>query len=254
MSESEIIKKGKLKKVLQTGEIDTDNQKVPKKRGRKKKWETTPFKNNYIEDSKDNHISEEPEKIDKDNYKTNNLKFGNMFIKVHDKETQNTTMTDFFVKNKNDECSLAVSSDEEDTCYTKENKSKKVTLYNRGQKSKIKIDLKCYNCHHFFECKPFYLPIDYCNKLERYKLFGNFCSPNCVKSYSLNDKIFQHKSYIIGQFYRKLFGYDFQIRAAPSILTLKEYGGTLTIEEFRKSFYSNSRYIMSNLSSKMVYY
>ena len=89
---------------------------------------------------------------------------------------------------------------------------------------------------------------------QKRKLFGNFCSPNCVKSFSLNDKVFQNKSYLIGQFYRKLFGYNFNIIPAPSVLELKEYGGTLTIEEFRKPFYNNNRYTMANLTSKIVYF
>ena len=253
MSEAIIKKPSKSKKIV-LKDLPPVVESVPKKRGRKKKWETTPFKNNYIEDNEEKYVDTVGEKINNMQYKTNNLKFGNMFIEVHDKEVADTSICDFFITNKNTECEITISSDEEDSCYYKEDTSKKVTLYNTNKIKVVKRELKCYNCHHCFEWKPFYLPIDYCEKLKRYKLFGNFCSPNCVKSYSLNDKIFQHKSYIIGQFYRKLLGYDFQIRAAPSILNLKDYGGTLTIEEFRKSFYNNSRYTLSNLSSKIVYF
>tara|TARA_B100001564_G_scaffold359205_1_gene380119 strand:- start:15571 stop:16278 length:708 start_codon:yes stop_codon:yes gene_type:complete len=231
---------------------NVDNK--PKKRGRKKKFETTPFKNNTIEESNDVIPVKETQTIISDNYKTNNLKFGNIFIEVHDKETSETNISDFFVNSTNDNCRITVSSDEEDNCNFKPDTTKKLTLYNKDNKKGIKHNLKCYNCHHFFNDKPFYLPIDYCTKTNRYKLFGNFCSPNCVKSYCINDRIFQHKSHLVGQFYRKLFGYDFKITPAPSILNLKDYGGTLTIEEFRKSFYNNSRYTLLNLSSKVVYF
>ncbi len=228
---------------------------VVKKRGRKKKYESTPFKSNHIEETVENNlIIDTVEKINKDNYKTNNLKFGNIVIEVHDKESSETNISDFFIENTNDDCKLVISSDEEDNCNIKKDNSKKLTLYNKDNKSNVKKDLKCYNCHHFFNCNPFYLPIDYCNKLDRYKLFGNFCSPNCAKSYSLNDKVFQNKSFLLGQFYRRLFGSDFNITPAPCILNLKDYGGTLTIEEFRKSFYSNSRYTLYNLNSKIVYF
>lgn len=227
---------------------------VVKKRGRKKKYESTPFKSNYIEETTDNQPVNISEKINKDNYKTNNLKFGNIVIEVHDKESSETNISEFFVENTNEECKIVISSDEEDNCTTKFHNSKKLTLYNKDNKGFIKKELKCYNCHHFFNSKPFYLPIDYCNKLKRYKLFGNFCSPNCAKSYSLNDKVFQHKTFLLGQFYRHLFGNNFNITPAPSILNLKDYGGSLTIEEFRKSFYNNSRYTLSNLSSKIVYF
>tara|TARA_B100000902_G_scaffold108343_1_gene110071 strand:- start:498 stop:1202 length:705 start_codon:yes stop_codon:yes gene_type:complete len=230
---------------------NVDNK--PKKRGRKKKFESTPFKNNMIEETPEVTPLIETEKINNDKYKKNNLKFGNIFIEVHDKETSETNISDFFIDNTNDSCRLIISSDEEDNCNYKQDQSKKLTLYNKDNKNTIKRDLKCYNCHHFFNDKPFYLPIDYCNKTKRYKLFGNFCSPNCVKSYCINDKIFQHKSYLVGQFYRKLFGCNFNITPAPSILNLKDYGGTLTIEEFRNSFYNNSRYTLLNLNSKIIY-
>tara|TARA_B100000902_G_scaffold347019_1_gene354074 strand:+ start:42 stop:743 length:702 start_codon:yes stop_codon:yes gene_type:complete len=225
----------------------------PKKRGRKKKFETTPFRKNLIEESNDVTPVKETQKIISDNYKTDNLKFGNIFIEVHGKEPSETNISDFFINNTNDNCRLTVSSDEEDNCTYKQDNSKKLTLYNKDKKNVVKQDLKCYNCHHYFNDKPFYLPIDYCDKKKRYKLFGNFCSPNCVKSYCINDKNFQHKSYLVGQFYRKLFGCDFNITPAPSILNLKDYGGTLTIEEFRKSFYNNSRYTLLNLNSKILY-
>ena len=81
----------------------------------------------------------------------------------------------------------------------------------------------------------------------------NFCSPNCVKAYCMASKTFDKKTYIIGQFYRKLFGRDFAIKPAPSICLLKDYGGSLTIEEFRKSFYSNKRYTLNNINSKVIY-
>jgi len=233
---------------------ESESIQVVKKRGRKKKYESTPFRSNYIEETIDNKVIDTDEKINKDNYKTNNLKFGNIFIEVHDKESSKTNISEFFIENTNDECKIVISSDEEDNCNIKTDTSKKLTLYHKDNKSIVKKKLKCYNCHYFFDCKPFYLPIDYCNKLNRYKLFGNFCSPNCVKSYSLNDKVFQHKSFLIGQFYRKLFGNNFNITPAPSILSLKDYGGTLTIEEFRKSFYSNSRYTLFNLNSKIIYF
>ena len=133
---------------------------------------------------------------------------------------------------------------------------KNVKHYNRGvdiTKTKQSIsDVRCYNCHHTFKSIPFYLPIDYCSKLQRYKLFGNFCSPNCVKSYCISNKTFENKSYLVGQFYRALFGQDFRIKCAPSIFSLKEYGGDKSIEEFRKSSYANSRYTMNNINTKII--
>ena len=71
----------------------------------------------------------------------------------------------------------------------------------------------------------FFLPFDYSSRLNRYKLFGNFCSPNCVKSYSINNKTFQNKTYLIDSSIENFFGPNFRIQPAPSILNLKKNTG-----------------------------
>lgn len=110
---------------------------------------------------------------------------------------------------------------------------------------------RCYHCHHNFNNKPFFLPIDYNSELNRFKVTGNFCSPNCVKTYALNSKIYQNRIYLIGQMYRKLYGPNYTIKPAPPIQTLKEYGGKLSIEEFRANFDNSKQYSVKNLFSKV---
>lgn len=252
-----IKKRGRKKKDIcaPVTESAPPEEPVRKKRGRKKKWETTTFKNNYIQDKDYDELVYDNEAI-QDDYSTNALSFGNLCIQVHDKEKEeNVNITDFFKEDPKD-CDILLSSDEEDTCdYVKEN-IKTIKHYYNGinvTKNMQNInEIRCYNCHHSFSCIPFYLPINYCPTLHRYKLFGNFCSPNCVKSFCLNNKIFANKSYLVGQFYRALFGQGFKIKCAPSIFTLKEYGGDKTIEEFRQLFYINSRYTMNNVNTKII--
>lgn len=111
---------------------------------------------------------------------------------------------------------------------------------------------RCYNCHHNFNNKPYFLPIDYNSELQRFKVTGNFCSPNCVKSYALNSKIYSSKCYLIGHMYRKLFGATYQIKPAPPLHSLKEYGGTLTIDEFRTNFNNNIKYSLKDICSKVI--
>jgi hypothetical protein len=254
-------------------------EKVKKKRGRKKKWETTPFKTNYIferqdsikfkedkdkdkDEDEDEDEDEDKDKdkdktknIDKEIYNTDSLTFGNLCIKVHGKEQKDIDIRNYFVDSKNKDCNIVISSDEEDTCLVKEqDKIKKLNIYKNEIKTEIvKNNIKCYYCHNCFDNIPFYLPYEYSTNLNRYKIFGNFCSPNCVKSYCIYSKLFDKKLYIVGQFYRKLFGKDFTITPAPSIYLLKDYGGSLTIEEFRKSFYINKRYTLNNINSKVIY-
>jgi len=111
---------------------------------------------------------------------------------------------------------------------------------------------RCYHCHHNFNNKPFFLPIDYNCELNRFKVTGNFCSPNCVKSYALNSKIYQNRIYLIGHMYRKLFGPNYTIKPAPPIQTLKEYGGKLSIEEFRANFDNSKQYSVKNIFCKVL--
>ena len=255
--EETVKKRGRKKKEPQEVKCVVLEEQVKKKRGRKKKWETTTFKNNYIEDNQDEDTFnfEDAFAIEED-YSSSALSFGNLCIHVHDKEKEeNTDISDFFTEHNKD-CNIILSSDEEDTCDIVKENVKNLKHYNKGTdvtKAKSSVnDVRCYNCHHTFKNVPFYLPIDYCPKLQRYKLFGNFCSPNCVKSYCINNKSFENKSYLVGQFYRALFGQDFRIKCAPNILILKEYGGDKSIEEFRKLSYTNSRYTMNNINTKII--
>ncbi len=257
----ETIKRRGRKKIIQdNAEIVPEQEEVvKKKRGRKKKWETTTFRNNYSTEGNEKVTFKEAGVIDREKYTTNALNFGNLCIKVHDNKDseKDTSLDNYFVNKKDTDCEIELSSDEEDTCNVKKDTTRQLMHYkNNNDVTGVKLkatDVRCFNCHHTFENSPFFLPFDYSSTLDRYKLFGNFCSPNCAKSYSMNNKSFENKAYLNGQFYRKLFGPHFRINPAPSILNLDKYGGKLSIEEFRKSFYTNSRYTINNINCKIVY-
>ena len=256
--EEPVKRRGRKKTIILSEEIlENSEEPIKKKRGRKKKWETTPFKNNYNTEGSEPVTFEETVNFNDKTYNTNALNFGNLCIQVHDKESeQTTTLQNYFIDNK-EKCEIYLSSDEEDTCNVKKDPSKNLKIYTNKvdfTDDKLKTtNIRCFNCHHSFDNTPFYLPFEYSGLLDRYKLYGNFCSPNCVKSYGISNKIFEHKTYLIGQFYRKLFGANFKITPAPSIYNLKEYGGKMSIEEFRKSSYTNSRYTLCNINSKVIY-
>ena len=249
----ELKKRGRKKKVqeeVKDKEEVKDQEVFNKKRGRKKKWETTPLKNNFFGETSDViKFDDNNSVINESAYNTNKVKFGNLFIKIHDKEPEQKPSF-FEEKTEKKECLLNLSSDDDDEepiIHKESNKKKSVVIYNKEV-----CKARCFNCHNFFDNSPFYLPFDYCPILDRYKIYGNFCSPNCVKAFSINNRHFQNKQHLVGQFYRKLFGVNFRIKPAPSYLTLKEYGGDLTIEEYRASFYKNKRYTLSNINSKIV--
>ena len=237
----------------------------------------------------ENNYKEEIKQID-DNYEAQNILFGNLNIKVHsNKETvQVDDIKENLKKKSNSICKINLTnSDYEDSddeigneicneiCDNsnkiKSTKTKIAKLQNSSKKiveknmkvmkyftnefdsgNEILISpYRCYHCHHNFNNKPFFLPIDYNCELNRFKVTGNFCSPNCVKTYALNSKIYQNRIYLIGHMYRKLFGPNYTIKPAPPIQTLKEYGGKLSIEEFRANFDNSKQYSVKNIFCKV---
>ena len=202
---------------------------------------------------------------DRSNYEQEQISFGNLNIKIQSNK-ENTNISDIknLLKennnfNKNNSAILKSSKQKSINPITINNNRQFKILkffedeYSRGTEI-VKSDFRCYNCHHNFPNKPFYLPVDYCQELNRYKVMGNFCSPNCVKSYALSHKIYSNKAYLVGQMYRKLLGHQI-IKKAPPIQCLKEYGGYMDINEYRDTFnkYESTTYSINNLNSKVLF-
>ena len=237
---------------------------VKKKRGRKKKWEVETT-NKLIDNnpiifnvSKKN---DESDKTISSNYEQKEILFGNLNIKVHsNKDSYNTENILTSLKNNNLNVDVKYKPV---NLKMVNNNSKKVefksikimNFYKDSDNSGKEIYLsnfRCYNCHHQFKNKPFFLPIDYCPTTNRYKITGNFCSPNCVKSYAHNDIIYSKKIHLVGEMYKKLFGYNYLIKFAPPIQILKDYGGSMTIEEYRESFNLDKKYCLKKINCKII--
>jgi len=239
----------------------------------------------------ENSYKEEIKEID-DNYEAQNILFGNLNIKVHsNKETvQVDDIKESLKKKNNSTCKINLTnsdyedSDDDEICDDCDNNmitdsskiintKTKIAKLQSSSKKIVEKNMKvmkyftnefdsgneilispyrCYHCHHNFNNKPFFLPIDYNCELNRFKVTGNFCSPNCVKTYALNSKIYQNRIYLIGHMYRKLFGPNYTIKPAPPIQTLKEYGGKLSIEEFRANFDNSKQYSVKNIFCKVL--
>lgn len=282
--------RGRKKKIQTQSETEDINkvnlellqiEQVKKKRGRKKKWEvetTTKLIENGSISFSENTYKDECKQID-DNYEAKNILFGTLNIKVHSNKEQ--IQVDDIKQNlqttNNSKCKINLTnSDYEDSEDESNNekiiKNNIIKLKNSNKKipeknmkiMKYFIDefdcgneilispYRCYYCHHNFNNKPFFLPIDYDSQLKRFKVTGNFCSPNCVKSYAINSNIYKNRIYLIGLMYKKLFGLNYNIKPAPPIQTLKEYGGKLSIEEFRENFDNSKQYSVKNIFSKVI--
>ena len=276
IEEKEKKKRGRKKKEV----VEDTEPKEKKKRGRKKKWEVETS-HTLITDEKiifnQEDVKKDTKILESENYDSEKISFGNLKITVHtNKDNNNIDVIKEQLKNSNinklndnkKECKINLIKPEyeEDETY-KINKNLKKSIIDNEKKIKIlkyHKDLlddgkeillskhRCYHCHHTFPNKPFFLPIEYCCKTQRYKIYGNFCSPNCVKTFAINSKSYNTKAYLVGEMYRKLFGYSFKIKLAPPIQSLIEYGGNLTIDEYRQTFFNDNIYTLDNVNCKIV--
>ena len=100
---------------------------------------------------------------------------------------------------------------------------------------------KCWWCRNCFNTPALQLPEDYYN--ETFYCKGHFCSWNCKKTYNLdlNDSLIWKRDSLINLEYYLTYGEYTNIVLAPHWMCLDEYGGNLTIEEFRKCALINTK-------------
>ena len=108
---------------------------------------------------------------------------------------------------------------------------------------KDKTNVSCWWCCHKFDTKPIGIPIKYYN--DKYHIFGCFCSISCAYSYNteMNDYKMWDRLSLLKQMSSKIYKNNFKLKSAPPRQSLKKFGGSLTIEEFRsKSMESEKTY------------
>lgn len=75
---------------------------------------------------------------------------------------------------------------------------------------------------------------------DYYISYGSFCSFNCIKSFIKENKkkvLFANSQQLINQLYLEFTNSNFsEVVPAPHWCTLREYGGNMTIEQFRDKF------------------
>lgn len=108
--------------------------------------------------------------------------------------------------------------------------------------------IHCFWCSHPFSGIPCSLPQRKIN--DTYYVFGNFCSPECAASYNFNnydDRSIEKYSLLNG-LYRKVYNNkDYIVQLAPPQMSLRIFGGTLTIEQFRSYNKNNNKILMINI-------
>ena len=96
----------------------------------------------------------------------------------------------------------------------------------------------CWWCCHTFEGTPLTVPHRYDDRRSKFYTAGNYCSWSCIKSHAI-DKFGDVKGGIVCgniiMMRRKMYNQIGSVKCAPNRFKLKEFGGDMTIEEFREN-------------------
>lgn len=221
--------------------VEKSEVKVPKKRGRKPKEVITNIKKNIVKDepiilhlpikntSNDIFIPKPFIDIDKFNSKykdiiseptTNNIETTINEIK------DNETIITKYNKLCSDYNNILIDRDKVFPIFLEYNE------YNKKQKWPESVNIDCLWCCHSFTNFPFGIPIKKCD--DTYYMFGNFCSAECGSAYNFdnNNTCEAYERYSLINY---LYSNKSKIKIAGPRLSLKKFGGQLSVEEFRKN-------------------
>jgi len=114
-------------------------------------------------------------------------------------------------------------------------------------------DIWCWHCSHPFLGHAVPLPIKYDSRTQVWKTIGTFCSWGCAKAWNWDSGI-GYRSGIRGELLtllkKRTIGKLERTVPAPPRTCLRVFGGTLTIQEFRKQ--STAGIITECLPEKMI--
>ena len=155
----------------------------------------------------------------------------------------NITEKDKDIKKNYDEILDNLSTKREQDINISGTKTKNsVLLINFLDSNKKKIwpsstNIDCFWCCHPFDNFPFAIPIKY--TYNKFEVYGNFCSPECASAYIFDsnnegDEIWERYS-LLNILYKKIVNNKHtNIKLAPPRIILKNFGGKLSVEEFRE--------------------
>lgn len=107
---------------------------------------------------------------------------------------------------------------------------------NKQNEWPMSTNVACYWCCHKFFNEPLGIPLKYSN--NKFHVYGCYCSLECAQAYnfSMKDEIDEmwERSNLINLLSRKLkYNKEGFVKPAPPRLSLKMFGGHLSIEDFR---------------------
>ena len=103
----------------------------------------------------------------------------------------------------------------------------------------------CWNCCHKFENNTFGMPIKYTNSIVY--IYGYFCSLECASRYAFDNFSNNLEIYSLINLYYNVSNNTIgeKIHLAPEKLLLKNFGGNMDIEDYRKTFKTNTIFNIS---------
>lgn len=214
---------------------------IKKKRGRK------PKNFNFVTKNENKPITEENVASDEEKI------ILHLPITMTDVNNSSNQDMGLFIKSEKDLNKLnltKINSEDSDSTETlktsTESNHNKVVLNNNVNKIlthclNFNKNTKCWWCRNTFNSPSVQLPEDYYN--NTFFCVGNFCSFNCMKSYNLdlNDSLSWKRESLMNLLYYQTYSEYKNINPAPHWMTLEEYGGNLTIEQFRENFLVNNK-------------
>ena len=208
--------------------MQTSDNIIVKKRGRKPKKNI--YKVDAIEEERTNSHEEKiilhlPLFNIEDNMNQINNSIPDLFIKIPESITDNTDVASTEILNST----------------MTHSQINKIAIYTLN----ITSNTKCWWCKNNFDTEAVQLPENYITSV--FYCIGHFCSYNCAKSYNLdiNDNITYKRTSLINLLYFLIHGKHIDITPAPHWLSLEEYGGFMSISQFREnSIINNKEYVL----------
>ena len=236
------------------------DDKQPKKRGRKPKKQTMLLSNNIIKKNSEEepliaHLDLKLEDLEMSDLEDSSDTIDENVFLTNEKqiELELKTKSESNLKSETNTENINHLNSKDEKISEIESKifNLKFELHRLQKNSKIEIeksnfnkDTKCWWCKNSFKCEPVSLPEYYFN--GKFYCYGNFCSYNCAHSFNLdtNDNVWKKNS-LLHLMYFKTYNKNVEITQAPHWSSLQEFGGSLTINQFRKNSVVNTKeYLM----------
>jgi len=96
----------------------------------------------------------------------------------------------------------------------------------------------CWWCCHSFDDAPLSMPYRYDDRRNKFYTAGNYCSWSCIKSHAIDKYGVNRGGIVCGNIIimrKKMYNQIGSVKCAPNRFKLVEFGGDMTIEEFREN-------------------